>query len=777
MSEIKIWGARENNLKNIDVVIPKHKLTAVSGVSGSGKSTLIYDILFNEAQRQYLDSLSSYARRILPRYESADFDRIEGLTACISINQGMFTGNPKSTVGTYTELYTHLRLLFSRLGDSALSAGDFSFNTPSGACPICGGLGTAMTVNQNKLLDMNKSLNEGAIQHKTWKVGSRYWNIIQASEFYDMDKKLCDFTEEEMDRLLFSNSVSIQSKGAKVAQTFSYEGIVKRLIKRKKDERGLSAADYDSQFFSEGVCPECGGVRLSESARNVKLGNRFTMKDFVECELSEIPGLLAQLDNSSPAARMLFPVIIRQIESVQNLGIGYLNLNRSISSVSGGEAQKLKLAKQLVSSLTDIMYILDEPTAGLHERDVRRLSDSLHTIVDRGNTVVVIEHDPYILRHADHILDIGPGAGVNGGQLTASGSPERIGKNRESSLFSVFNKTGANVINDSIKAKAVRFREYHDIHIHNIDGESIQIPENSITVLTGVSGSGKSSLSHYIYANTPGAVMMDQTQIGSTSRGNVATYSEVFDLIRSLYARHTGQSPALFSFNSEGSCPECNGKGYIETDMHYLGNVRNVCDACGGRRYKEHVLQFKYRKRNISEVLEMTVAEALKFFEGEQEIAGSLEILQRIGLEYITLGQPLNTLSGGEGQRLKLSQKLSQRGNLYIFDEPTRGLHPKDTEKIINMLRLLVKSKNTIIVIEHNLDVIAQADWIIDMGPEGGKNGGKVVFQGTAADIVHCENSVTGCFLRERLLESSPGHEMKGAGHQAYSLVQKHMLN
>lgn len=750
MSNIEIYGARENNLKNINVTIPKHKLTAVSGVSGSGKSTLIYDILFNEAQRQYLDSLSSYARRILPRYETADFDRIEGLTSCISINQGMFTGNPKSTVGTYTELYTHLRLLFSRLGDSVLSAGEFSFNTPAGACPVCGGLGTAMTVNKNKLLDMNKSLNEGAIQHKTWKVGSRYWNIIQASEFYDMDKKMCDFTEEEMNRLLFSDAVPIQSKGAKVAQSFSYEGIVKRLVKRKKDERGLSAADYDSQFFSDGVCPECGGVRLCTKSRNVKVGGLFTMKDFVECELSEIPALLEQLDSSSSVAQMLFPLITSQIESIKGLGIGYLNLNRSISSVSGGEAQKLKLAKQMISSLTDITYILDEPTAGLHERDVRKLADSLGRIVGRENTVIVIEHDPYILSHADHIINIGPGAGTNGGKQIASGTPEEIKANRNSSLFSVFNHTDSAIERTSFDQEKVKFREYKNIEINNIHGVSVKVPENLITVLTGVSGSGKTSLSCHICSKTPKAVVMNQTQIGSTSRGNIATYSGVFDPIRALYAKKTGQNPSLFSFNSEGSCPECNGTGYLETDMHYLGNVRNVCDACGGKRYKDYVLQFRYQGRNISEVLEMTVSESLDFFASEADIAKNLQILERIGLEYITLGQPLNTLSGGEGQRLKLSQKLTQRGNTYVFDEPTRGLHPKDTEKIIKVLKLLAKSHNTVIVIEHNLDVIVQADWIIDMGPEGGKNGGTVVGQGTVYDIMNCEESITGHFLRER---------------------------
>lgn len=751
MAEIKIWGARENNLKNVDVCIPKHKLTAVSGVSGSGKSTLIYDVLFNESQRQYLDSLSAYARRILPRYEAADFDRIDGLTSCISINQGIFTGNPKSTVGTYTELYTHLRLLFSRLGDSTLSAGDFSFNTPAGACPTCSGLGTAMTIHREKLLDMNKSLNEGAIQHKTWKVGSRYWNIIRASGFYDMDKKLRDFTPEEMDRLLFSEAVSIESKDAKVAQSFSYEGIAKRLIKRKKDERGLSAADYDNQFFADNVCPDCGGIRLSEKARYVKLGGRFTMKDFVECELSEIPSLLEQTDLTGPVADALFSLITKQVMSIKSLGIGYLNLNRPISSVSGGEAQKLKLAKQLVSSLTDITYILDEPTAGLHERDVRKLSDSLHELVERGNSVIIIEHDPYILRHADHIIDIGPGAGAKGGYLIAEGSPEEIRENEDSSLFSVFNAAPVKHPNRQTIPEGTRFREYKDISINNIHGESVRIPENCLTVFTGVSGSGKSSLSSYIRANTQKTVIMDQSEVGSTPRGNIATYSGVFEPIRDFYAEQTGQRSSLFSFNSEGSCPVCNGIGYIETDMHYLGNVRNTCDACGGKRYKKDVLQHKYHDKNISDVLNLTVSEALDFFKDSIEILEKLRILDRVGLAYITLGQPLNTLSGGEGQRLKLSQKLNQRGNTYIFDEPTRGLHPKDTEKIISVLRLLVQQRNTVIVIEHNLDVIVQADWIIDMGKEGGKNGGRVVFQGLASDIVNCEDSVTGKYLRERL--------------------------
>lgn len=749
MSSIKILGARENNLKNIDVTIPKHKLIAVSGVSGSGKSTLIYDILFSESQRQYLDSLSSYARRILPRYETADFDRIEGLTTCISINQGMFTGNPKSTVGTYTELYTNLRLLFSRLGDVKLSAGDFSFNTPIGACPHCGGLGVAMSVSKEKLLDMNKSLNEGSIQHKTWKVGSRYWNIIQASEFFDMDKKLCDFTEEEMNKLLYSNAVNINSKEAKVAQSFSYEGIVKRLIKRKKDERGLNATDYDSQFFSDGECPECKGVRLSEKARNVRIGNRFTIKDFIFCELSEIPSLLEQLGSSTAEAKMLFPIIIKQVESICNLGIGYLSLNRSISSVSGGEAQKLKLAKQLVSSLTDITYILDEPTSGLHERDVRKLSDSLRKISERGNTVIVIEHDPYILKNSDYIIDIGPGAGVNGGQLIAKGSPEEIKQNQKSSLYTVFDETYLEEIRPYAVLK--KFVQYDNIHINNIDGESVRIPLNAVTVLTGVSGSGKTSLSRYIFKNTKKAIIMDQSPIGSTSRGNIGTYSGVFDLIRNLYANETGQSASIFSFNSAGSCEECNGAGYIETDMHYLGNVRNVCEKCGGKRYKDYVLKFRYQGKNISEVLDMTISESLDFFADDIPIKNKLQILERVGLEYISLGQPLNTLSGGEGQRLRLSEKLSQRGNTYIFDEPTRGLHPKDVSKIVNVLRILADAGNVVIVIEHNLDVIAQADWIIDMGPEGGKNGGEVRFQGQVQDVINCEDSLTGRYLKEKI--------------------------
>ena len=749
MDSIDVYGARENNLKNIDVSIPKHRLTAVSGVSGSGKSTLIYDIIFSEAQRQYLESLSSYARRILPRYEAPDFDRIEGLAPCISINQGMFTGNPKSTVGTYTELYTHLRLLFSRLGDSALSAGDFSFNTPRGACPNCGGLGVAMTVDTNSLLNKNKSLNEGAILHKTWKVQSRYWNIIRASEYFDMDKKVKDFAEDDINRLLFCNAHSINSKEAKVAQSFSFEGIVKRLIKRKKDERGLGAADYDSQFFAQGVCPECNGVRLAKKPREAKIGGRYTIGDFVNCELSEILSLLDELDPSNAVAKTLIPIIKRQVESIKGLGIGYLNLNRSISSVSGGEAQKLKLAKQLVSSLSDIVYILDEPTTGLHERDVRKLSKSLKDIVNRGNTVIVIEHDPYVISHADHILDIGPGAGTSGGQIVACGTPADIDGNSESGLYGIL--TGKAALNVDKKKTPKEFMTFTDIFINNIKGETVSIPKDCITILSGVSGSGKTSLSRYICKHLPKSIVMDQSPIGNTSRGNVATYSGVFDLIRVLYAKETGQSNSIFSFNSDGSCEVCNGVGYIETDMHYLGNVRNVCESCGGKRYKDYVLQFKYKGKDISEVLDMTVVEAIEHFTENSGIKDNLSILEHVGLGYISLGQTLNTLSGGEGQRLKLSQKLALRGNTYIFDEPTRGLHLKDTQKIINMLKLLTHSGNTVIVIEHNLDFVLNADWIIDMGPDGGKNGGRVVFQGAIHDILRCEESVTALFLKERL--------------------------
>jgi excinuclease UvrABC ATPase subunit len=748
MSSITVYGAKENNLKGIDVSIPKNKLTAVSGVSGSGKSTLIYDIIFSESQRQYLDSLSSYARRILPRYETANFDYIEGLAPCISINQGMFTGNPKSTVGTYTELYTHLRLLFSRLGDSNLSVGEFSFNTPLGACKNCSGLGVAMAVDKYALLDYSKSLNEGAIQHKTWKVESRYWNIIKAINFFDMDKKVKDFSPEELDKLLFSDAISYQNKDAGYVQSFSYEGIVKRLIKRKKDERGLGAADYDSQFFADGVCPECSGVRLSKNAREAKVEG-YTIGDFVNCELSDIPTLLKALDNTNSVAQTLFPLIHRQVQSIVGLGVGYLSLNRSISTVSGGEAQKLKLAKQLISSLTNIVYILDEPTAGLHERDVRKLSNSLRDIVDRENTVIVIEHDPYILSKSDHIIDIGPGAGVYGGNLVATGTPNEINKNKDSSLYGILDASAFS--NDKKVRTPKKYMHFDAININNIDNESVKIPLNAITLLTGVSGSGKSSLSRYVCKHIPKAIVMDQNPIGTSSRGNVATYSKCFDLIRALFARETGQSPSIFSFNSEGSCETCNGAGYIETDMHYLGDVRNICESCGGGRYKDYVLQFLYNEKNITNILDMTVLEAVDFFSGNKEIKDTLLILERVGLEYITLGQPLSTLSGGEGQRLKLTQKLAQKGNTYIFDEPTRGLHPKDTRKILAVLHLLADRGNTVIVIEHNLDVIAEADWVIDMGPDGGKNGGSVIFQGAMADLIKCDESITSKYLKERL--------------------------
>ena len=746
-NKIEIYGARENNLKNIDVSIPKHQLVAVSGVSGSGKSTLIYDILFSEAQRQYLDSLSSYARRILPRYETADFGHIEGLAPCISINQGMFTGNPKSTVGTYTELYTHIRLLFSRLGETQLSAGTFSFNTPKGACPRCGGLGVAMSVDIKKLLDANKSLNDGAIQHKTWKVGSRYWNIIRAIEYFDMGKKIKDFSPEELDHLLFAKANSYQNQDAGYVQSFSYEGIVNRLIKRKTDERGLGAADYDSQFFTDGICPECHGIRLAEKPRSVKLGGQYTIGDFVNCELADIPALLDNLRLDGLEAELLFPIIRRQIESIASLGIGYLSLNRSISMVSGGEAQKLKLAKQLTSSLTDIIYILDEPTSGLHERDVRKLMNSLRNIVHRGNSVIIIEHDKFILRNSDYIIDIGPDAGAQGGRLMAAGQPQALGADPNSSMFGLMD--GDRLVFADKPRIPKDFLPFSNVRVNNLKDVNVKIPRNCLTCLTGVSGSGKSSLSRYICAHTPKAVIMDQSPIGGTSRGNVGTYTGAFDAIRALYARETGQSASLFSFNSEGSCETCNGAGYIETDMHYLGNVRNICETCGGKRYKDHVLNYWYRGKNICDVLEMAVAEGIDFFTGHREIVEPLKILDSVGLGYINIGQPHNTLSGGEGQRLKLSQRLNQKGNSYIFDEPTRGLHSRDTDKIIKVLQLLADKGNTVIVIEHNLDVIAQADWVIDLGPEGGRKGGHVTYQGPVKGLLDCQESITGQCLRE----------------------------
>lgn len=745
-AKIKIRGACQNNLDNIDIDIPKYQWITVCGVSGSGKSSLVYDVIYAQAHHDFLESLNSYARRNFPKMSGVDCSSIQGLSPSIVIDQNTFPNTPRSTVGTYTDIYTHIRLLFSRAGKPQYNASAFSFNGVEGVCECCNGLGESMEVDMSALLDMEKSLNEGAIKHKTWKVNSRYWNIIKAIERFDMDKPIKDFSDEEMELLLYSPPFVYEEKNKKHIQTFSYEGIVNRMKKRMNDERGLSSASYDLQFFTNGKCSKCGGVRLNEKVRNVQLKNGYTIADFVEMEICELYYILS--DMHGMVEDFIIPIILQGLKNLIDVGVGYLTLNRSTSTLSGGEAHKVKLARQLGNSLSDMIYILDEPTAGLHARDIDKIIKICREITNKHNTLIVIDHNLQMLKEADYMIDMGPGSGKKGGKIIS------VGKTKDVLIDE--NSITSRAIRDfypkvkRICRKADYYLEIKELNKRNLKGFSVNIPMGIFTTISGVSGSGKSTLLEELMERLPEAIIVGQGNIGQNVRGNIGTYSKVFDKIRKYFSIRTGMDASMFSFNSEGACSCCNGLGYITTDMHFMGDIRSLCEECNGKRYKNNVLEWKIRGKTITDVLDMTVEDAEIWFEGEDDIVTILKNIKDVGLGYITLGQPLNTLSGGEMQRLKLTSKLGGKKGVFLIDEPTKGLHMKDIMSLIHMLNKMVDNGNTVIVVEHNMNIISQSDWIIDLGPEGGKNGGNLMFSGTPLEMyTNDTNSYTAKYLKK----------------------------
>lgn len=755
-SKIRIEGARQNNLDNISLEIPKYQWITVCGVSGSGKSSLVHDVIYAQAQHDFLESINTYARRSFPKISSVDCDSIQGLSPSIVIDQNTFPNTPRSTIGTYTDIYTHIRLLYSRAGRPQYNASAFSFNSPEGVCEYCNGLGESMEVDVTALLDLNKSLNEGAIRHKTWKVGSRYWNIIKAIERFDMDKPVKDFSKEELDLLLYSPPFVYKEKNQKNIQTFSYEGIVSRMKKRMNDERGLSSATYDIQFFTSGRCEVCGGSRINKKAREVRLSSGYTICDMVEMELSDLYSVLENIHGT--VEDHIIPVILKNLKNLIDVGVGYLTLNRSAATLSGGEAHKVKLARQLGNSLSDMIYILDEPTAGLHARDIDKIITICHEIADKHNTLIVIDHNLQMLKAADYMIDIGPGSGKNGGRIMAKGETVEVLKNKNSVTSNSIHRL--HPIAKQKCRKAHSHLEIKGLTKRNFREFSVDIPMGIFTVITGASGAGKSTLLEEVLVRLPEATIVGQGNIGQNARGNIGTYSKLFDKIRKYYAKKTETDASVFSFNSEGACPCCGGLGYIVTDMHFMGDIRSSCEECGGKRYKTEVLELKVRNRSITDILDMTIEEARKWFKDEDDILAILEDIHDVGLGYITIGQPLNTLSGGEMQRLKLSSKLRGKRGIFLIDEPTKGLHIKDIIALINMLNKMVDNGNTVIVVEHNMDVICQSDWIIDLGPEGGKRGGEIIFTGTPYEMYTCgSSSYTAQYLKKYIDQYRGGNE------------------
>ncbi len=746
---IIVKNAHTNNLRNIDIEIPKHKLVVFTGVSGSGKSSLLFDTIYTEAQRQLIETFSTFARTRMPKLSRPDVDDILNLSTAIVIDQKRMGNNLRSTVGTATEINTYLRLLFSRIGKPFIGPSFyFSFNHPEGMCPHCNGLGKQIKIDLDLFLDKEKSIREGAIRHPHYKVGGFLWKELVSLDVVDSQKPLNDFSDNELNLLLYSEPFLIKNAKEKLTYNRNFEGIARKLEKavttRADDETSEEDKNAYTKFFNYQLCEHCGGTRLNERARSVRI-NGLTIADICRLELIDVLPLLLDINDeiSRPILRKAQFLLQQLIET----GVGYLSLERAVGTLSGGESQRVKMSKQMDCNLVDMLYVLDEPTIGLHPRDTENLLKILFRLKEKGNSVFVVEHDPDIIRAAEWIVDLGPKAGKSGGKVVYNGEPDGLA-NTESLTGEYLLKRE----NPAYRRKPVTsFFEINNATANNLKNVSVKIPKGVLTCVTGVAGSGKSSLIHECFAKQhPEAIVIDQSPIGKTSRANAATFIGVFDLIRKEFASATDSDASLFSFNSKGACPKCNGQGVLTFELHFLDSVKTICDECEGKRYHSEVLELKFQDRNIAEVLDMTVNQAYEFFKSSK-IIRHLHLLQEVGLGYLKLGQSLSTLSGGESQRLKIATELNRESNIYIMDEPTTGLHMSDIDNFYKIVKSLVANNNTVVIIEHNLDIIKFADWIIDLGPEGGKKGGELIFQGLPEDIINCSQSVTGNYLKKMI--------------------------
>lgn len=753
-SPVIIRNAHTHNLKHISVEIPRNKVVVFTGVSGSGKSSLVFNTLYTESQRQLIETFSSFARARMPKLSKPPVDEIRNISTAIVIDQKRMGTTLRSTVGTATELYTYLRLLFSRCGDQWIGPSFFfGFNHPSGMCTHCKGLGKQIKVDVSMLLDREKTIREGAIDHPDHKVGGWNWREMVAAELFDVDKKIKDFTEKELHDFLYAKAIPIEKKHGAGTYSKNFEGIARKLeriyLNKAQEELSEERKDAYQRYFRYADCEECGGSRINEKARSVKVNGR-TISELIDMEFIDLHAYLGTIEGE--VARPMVQKMRQILSHLIEIGVGYLSLNRSVATLSGGESQRVKMARQLDCDLVDMMYIMDEPSIGLHPRDISKLIEMLFKLKEKGNSVYVVEHDPAVIRHAEHIIDIGPGAGSQGGEIIYSGSFEGL-KNSGGLTAEYLKRTSGNSFRRRKWDDSIAIR---NASVHNLKNVSVSIPKGVFTCITGVAGSGKSSLINDVFVReNPDAIVIDQSPVGKSSRSNPATYIGVFDLIRKEFAGATSSSPSLFSFNSAGACPKCKGLGEISYEMSFMDEVKVVCDECNGKRYTEAVLQLKYREKTIDDILHTTIAELPGFFR-DKEINRKLGVLSDVGLGYLELGQPLSTLSGGECQRIKLASELHKKGNIYVMDEPTMGLHMADIEKLMAIIEKLVSAGNTVLVIEHNLDVVKRADWVIDLGPGGGRNGGEVLFEGTPEALTTCDRSHTGVYLKE-VLCSAPG--------------------
>ncbi|SBT43410.1 ATP-binding cassette domain-containing protein [Micromonospora narathiwatensis] len=765
---IRVHGARENNLKNVSIEIPKRRLTVFTGVSGSGKSSLVFDTIAAESQRMINETYSAFVQGFMPTLARPDVDVLDGLTTAIIVNQERMGSDPRSTVGTATDANAMLRILFSRLGQPHIGSPQaFSFNVASisgagavtierggqttkerrsfsilgGMCPRCEGRGSVTDIDLTQLYDASRSLNEGALMIPGYKPGGWNYRLYSESGFVDPNKPIGKYTKKELNDFLHREPTRMKIAGINM----TYEGLIPRVQKSMLSKDKEAMQPHIRTFVERAVtfttCPDCGGTRLNEMARSSKIAG-ISIADACAMQISDLAEWVRGLDE--PSVGPLVESLRDTLDSFVNIGLGYLSLDRPSGTLSGGEAQRTKMIRHLGSSLTDVTYVFDEPTIGLHPHDIQRMNDLLRQLRDKGNTVLVVEHKPEAIAIADHVVDLGPRAGTEGGEVVFEGTVEGL---RKSDTL-----TGRH-LDDRVSLKPSARKPAGALQVrgadaHNLRDVDVDIPLGVLVVVTGVAGSGKSSLIHGSVSGRDGVVAVDQTPIRGSRRSNPATYTGLLEPIRKAFAKANGVKPALFSANSEGACPNCNGAGVIYTDLAMMAGVAVTCEECEGKRFQAEVLKYKLGGRDISEVLAMPVTEAEEFFAaGEAHLPAAHAIISRladVGLGYLTLGQPLTTLSGGERQRLKLATHLGEKGGVYVLDEPTTGLHLADVEHLLGLLDRLVDSGKSVIVIEHHQAVMAHADWIIDLGPGAGHDGGRIVFEGTPADLVAARSTLTG---------------------------------
>ncbi len=768
---IRVQGARENNLKDIDVELPKRRLTVFTGVSGSGKSSLVFSTIAAESQRMINETYSAFVQGFMPTLSRPDVDHLDGLTTAIIVDQERMGANVRSTVGTVTDANALLRILFSKLGQPHIGSPQaYSFNVPSvtgsgmiktekagrvqkeaktytlvgGMCPRCEGKGNVSDIDLTQLYDETKSLNDGALTIPGYTGDGWYVRIFTASGFLDPDKPIKDYSKRELDDLLYKAPTKIKVDNINL----TYEGLVPKIQKSFLAKDPDAMQPHIRAFVERAVkfdtCPECHGTRLSEGARASKIDG-VSIADACAMQLTDLAAWIRRLDK--PSAAPLMRNLQHLLDSFVEIGLGYLSLERPSGTLSGGEAQRVKMIRHLGSSLTDVTYVFDEPTIGLHPHDIERMNTLLLSLRDKGNTVLVVEHKPETIAIADHVVDLGPGAGTKGGEICFEGTVADL---RASDTLTGRHLDDRARLKDTTRAPngALEIRGASTNNLQHVD---VDIPLGVLTVLTGVAGSGKSSLIHGSMPADAGAISIDQTAIKGSRRSNPATYTGLLEPIRKAFAKATGTKPALFSANSEGACPACNGAGVIYTELGFMDTVATPCEECEGKRFQAAVLEYRWGGKNIADVLAMPVTEALEFFgSGEAKTPAAHAILARlndVGLGYISLGQPLTTLSGGERQRLKLAVAMADKGSIYVLDEPTTGLHLADVAHLLALLDRLVDSGKSVIVIEHHQAVMAHADWIIDLGPGAGHDGGRVVFEGTPADLVADGSTLTGKHL------------------------------